>query len=159
MGKFGPFILGGLLGAAAALLYTPRTGEEMRAVVADKANEAWGQAQQAGSGAADRGTGAYGAATDAAQQAYSAASATAGQVYQTAQDIFGHAAERMQEMRGSVAPQPVEANDELREKIEAARIRIANQVAASAGAAAQAADTTINVEATVEDVPGGNAAQ
>lgn len=46
MGKgFGikSFILGGLVGAAIALLYAPRTGEETRALVADKADELLGQ--------------------------------------------------------------------------------------------------------------------
>ena len=166
-GKFGPFVIGGLLGAAVALLYTPRTGEEMRAVVADKANEAWGQAQQAGatasersanfygeaqargqaaySAATDRAQQAYSVATDRAQQAYSAASNVAGQAFETAQGVFNQAADRVQEMRGGAAP-AAGGNDELREKIEAARARIASQVAASADASQQAAEAQISVE-------------
>jgi len=48
MGKgFGikSFILGGLIGAAIALLYAPRTGEETRAIVADKVDDLLGQGQ------------------------------------------------------------------------------------------------------------------
>lgn len=156
-GKFGPFIVGGLLGAVAALLYTPRTGEEMRAIVADKANEAWGQAQEAGAQVGDRGAAFYGEAQARGQQvyeqvqargqeAYTAATNAAGQAFETAQGVFNQAAERVQEMRTNAAP--VATNDELREKIEAARARIASQVAASAEESQQAVDAQIPVEPT-----------
>ena len=41
----GSFILGGVVGAAIALLYAPRTGQETRAIVADKVDDLWGQGQ------------------------------------------------------------------------------------------------------------------
>ncbi len=50
--KFGVFIIGGVVGAVAALLAAPRTGVETRAMVADKANQFMGDAQQWGSDAA-----------------------------------------------------------------------------------------------------------
>lgn len=43
MGKLGSFIAGGLIGAGLALLFAPRSGEETRAMVADKAEECWGK--------------------------------------------------------------------------------------------------------------------
>ena len=46
--KFGVFVFGGLVGAIAALLCAPRSGEETRAMVADKANSVWGEAQEIG---------------------------------------------------------------------------------------------------------------
>ena len=46
--KFGAFLFGGVVGAIAALLCAPRSGEETRAMVADKANTVWGEAQDWG---------------------------------------------------------------------------------------------------------------
>jgi gas vesicle protein len=43
MGKFGSFILGGAIGAGLAFLFAPRSGEETRALVAEKADEYWGK--------------------------------------------------------------------------------------------------------------------
>ncbi len=45
MGKLGSFLLGGIVGAGLALLFAPRSGEETRALVADKADEYWGKGQ------------------------------------------------------------------------------------------------------------------
>ena len=42
--KFGMFLIGGVVGAVAALLAAPRPGVETRAMVADKANEFVGNA-------------------------------------------------------------------------------------------------------------------
>ena len=42
MGKMGTFLVGGLIGAAAALLVAPRTGAETRVLVNDKINEVLG---------------------------------------------------------------------------------------------------------------------
>ena len=52
--KFGAFIVGGLVGAGVALLCAPRKGVETRALVADKASAAFGQAQTLGGQAAER---------------------------------------------------------------------------------------------------------
>jgi gas vesicle protein len=41
---FGVFLLGGLMGAAVALLFAPRSGSETREILTEKANEYWGQA-------------------------------------------------------------------------------------------------------------------
>ena len=45
MGRFGSFLLGGVVGAGVALLFAPRNGEETRALVAEKADEYWGKGQ------------------------------------------------------------------------------------------------------------------
>jgi gas vesicle protein len=45
MGKLGSFLLGGAVGAGIALLLAPRSGEETRALVAEKADEYWGRGQ------------------------------------------------------------------------------------------------------------------
>jgi gas vesicle protein len=45
MGRLGSFLLGGVIGAGVALLFAPRTGEETRALVAEKADEYWGKGQ------------------------------------------------------------------------------------------------------------------
>jgi gas vesicle protein len=45
-GYLGWFFLGGLLGAAAALLITPRTGRETREILAERSNEVARRAQE-----------------------------------------------------------------------------------------------------------------
>ena len=40
----GSFLLGGLLGAVLGLLFAPRSGAESREIIAEKANEYWGEA-------------------------------------------------------------------------------------------------------------------
>jgi gas vesicle protein len=45
MGRLGYFLLGGAVGAGIALLFAPRTGEETRALVAERADEYWGRGQ------------------------------------------------------------------------------------------------------------------
>ena len=52
--KVGTFLIGGLVGAAVALLYAPRSGYETRAMVTDKMNAAWGEAQELGAQASDK---------------------------------------------------------------------------------------------------------
>ena len=140
--KLGIFLAGGLTGAAIALLCAPRSGRESRAMVSAKLNEAWGEAQDLG---------AQGAA--GVQQAYQSA-VTRGQdvvqnVASKGQEVYGAASSRVQEVVGS-APAGVH-NDELREKIEAARQRIAAQVAENAERSQAADDGAIPVtEAAAE---------
>ena len=117
----GAFIAGGLIGAGIALLYAPRTGAETRAMVADRANVAWGNAQDFGVRAQQRG-----------QEIYEDAAARG-------QEFYQGAAARVQEAAEAVRPVVTEKNDELREKIEAARQRIASQVARNAEEATAAA--------------------
>ena len=93
-GRLGTFIIGGIVGAAAALLYAPRTGEETRAYVADKANEAWGNAQNYSSDASNLGQQFYGDAVARGQEMYQNAAGVAQQAYtratETAQGVFNN---------------------------------------------------------------------
>lgn len=138
--RLGTFIIGGLVGAVAALLYAPRKGEETRNMVAEKANEMWGEAQVWSTQAAE-----------SAQQVYQQA-AVRGQeivadVTVKGQQVVDAASERVQAVAGNAKPSFVEKNDELRDKIEAARQRIAAQVAKNAEQAAVAAAATIDASA------------
>ena len=47
MGRFGTLLLGGVIGAGIALLATPRTGAENRALIADSLNENYPEAVKA----------------------------------------------------------------------------------------------------------------
>ena len=47
MGRFATFLVGGLVGAGIALLTTPRTGEENRALINDTLNENYPDAMKA----------------------------------------------------------------------------------------------------------------
>ncbi|MGI6534965.1 MAG: YtxH domain-containing protein [Eggerthellaceae bacterium] len=125
MGRFGAFVLGGIVGAAAALLTAPRPGDETRAIVTDWCNNTFGDANNIAAGIQDRARQAVDNATTAGQQAYTAA---ASRVQQVGKDIPGMSAED---------------GDELRAKIEEARQRIASQVVQNADGARQAINDTI----------------
>ena len=114
MGRISSFVTGAALGVIAALLLAPQTGEQTRALVAEKANAVTGEAK-------DFGAGFPASAQDAIKSAQEkAASFTKG--------------------AAPAAPAASVADDELREKIEAARQRIAAQVAANAEATKAAAE-------------------
>lgn len=115
MGRISSFVTGAALGAIAALLLAPQTGEQTRALVAEKANAVTDEAK-------DFGAGFPASAQDAIKSAQEkAASLTKGGA-------------------APAAPAASVADDELREKIEAARQRIAAQVAANAEASKAAAE-------------------
>jgi len=140
MGKFSWFLIGGVLGAGAALAFTPQTGEQTRALVAEKANAFIGEAKDFGAGLPDSATEAFGAARD--QGASFLKDATGKTTY-----LVGDATTKVK----SVASKSDQAEaDELREKIEAARQRIAAQVMENAEAAKENAGSIS--EAAVENV-------
>ena len=107
MARIGSFITGAAIGALAALLLAPQAGEKTRALVAEKANAVAGEAKDLGANF-----------PSAAQDAFKSAQ-------QKGQDLVADAQARVKEVSG----QPAEVDsDDLREKIEAARQRIAAQV-------------------------------
>ncbi len=117
MGRISSFITGASIGVIAALLLAPKSGEQTRAFVAEKANAVAGEAK-------DFGAGFPGAAQD---------------ILQTAQEkgaeFVKAATGKGQEIASQVSgPAPSQPDDELRQKIEAARQRIAAQVAENAEA-------------------------
>ena len=114
MGRISSFVTGAALGVIAALLLAPQTGEQTRALVAEKANAVTGEAKDFGAG-----------------------------FPASAQDAIKSAQEKAASFTKGAAPAAPAANvadDELREKIEAARQRIAAQVAANAEATKAAAE-------------------
>lgn len=152
--KLGAFVVGGLVGAAVALLYAPRAGVETRAMVSERMGAAWGDAQQFGAQAQAGAQQAYQTAV-ARGQVVAQDVATRGQsmaqnVAARGQELYGQAQARVQEAAGVVKPAIVDKNDQLREKIEAARQRIAAQVARNAEDAAESAEP---VEPVAEAVP------
>lgn len=114
MGRISSFVTGAALGVIAALLLAPQTGEQARALVAEKANAVTGEAKDFGAGL-----------PASAQEAIKSAQEKAASFTKSA---------------APAAPAASVADDELREKIEAARQRIAAQVAANAEATKAAAE-------------------
>ena len=128
MGRIKAFLLGGLIGAGAALILAPQAGEQTRAMVAEKAGALAGEAKDFGAGLPDSATDLYKNLVD-----------RGGSLVQDAQGATGFAGDA-----ASKAEQ-----DELREKIEAARQRIAAQVMENAEKAQEATE----VEAAAEAAP------
>ena len=102
--KLGAFLAGGLAGAVIALLYAPRSGKETRAMVTEKVNTAWGEAQELGAQASAN-----------AQQMYQEATAKG-------QDIAQSVAEKAarQRIAAQVAKNAEAAHDKVSEKIPVA---------------------------------------
>ncbi|MDO4182067.1 MAG: YtxH domain-containing protein [Coriobacteriia bacterium] len=135
MGRFVPFIVGGLVGACAAMAFTPRTGAENREYVMDQVENVKDSLA--------------GVAGQSPQQVY--------------QDVKESAANFAQEAKGTVEEKIADlkagksGEDELREKIEAARQRIADQVVQNAEESRAAveekvADVTEPVVEAISDV-------
>ena len=144
--KFSAFVVGGLVGAGVALLCAPRKGVETRALVAEKASTVFGQAKTVGDQAVERGQAlyedavvqgqkAYDYAVAGTQAAYTDVTQKGRQVYETAAHHVQGAAQKAQKTADAVKPAFSDKNDELRAKIDAARERIAAQVAKNAEAA------------------------
>ena len=127
--KLGAFLAGGLAGAVVALLCAPRSGQETRAMVTDKMNAVWGEAQELGAQAGSNVQQAYHEATAKGQEVVHDVAAKG-------QELYGQATQRVQDAADTIKPAFSQKNDELREKIEAARQRIAAQVAKNAEQAA-----------------------
>ncbi len=129
MGKFSTFVIGGIIGAAAGLLFSPRTGAENRAIVADKINENGD---------------ITGVVQEKAGQVVDAAASVSTKVINTTvdkgQEVYRTVTTRVQQATPDQASEVfVEKGDDLREKIDAARERIATQVAKNAEAVHDAA--------------------
>ena len=110
MGRFEAFTTGLLFGAVAggvaALMLTPKNGQENRQLVADYANTVANSAQK------------YGAQAQGVVQSG----------LKSATEISGDFVDNVKSTANSAGAQFGEKNDELRAKIEAARDRIAEQV-------------------------------
>lgn len=135
MSKIGPFLAGAAIGALGALLLAPQAGENTRAFVAEKANAVMGEAKDFSAGF-----------PTSAQDAFKTAQ-------QKGQSFVSDAQARVKEVAG----QPAEVDSEdLREKIEAARQRIAAQVMENAeqskavDVAAEAGEAITEVAEAVE---------
>lgn len=112
------FLLGAGVGAVFGILYAPRPGVETRAMVSESVEDMWGQGQAA----YDRGV-------------------------QRVQEVYAEAADRVDEVASNVGPYVSSKNDELREKIDEARERIAAEVNRNAAAAHDAISERIPVAA------------
>ncbi len=138
MSKLTSFILGGMVGAAAVFFLTPRTGEQNRALVTERANALVGEAKDLTATMPD-------AIQDTYRTAVDQGTAFVNSAVQKGTDLVNDAAARVKEVTGQVSQEA--DTDELRDKIEAARQRIASQVmenAEQAKAAGDKAAATIN---------------
>ena len=126
MGRISSFITGAAIGAAAALLLAPYAGEQTRSLIAEKANAVAGEAKDFGAGFPT-----------------------------VAQDAIKTAQDKAADLTGRAKPAApataTVADDELREKIEAARKRIAAQVAANAEASKAVAEDIAETAAEVAE--------
>lgn len=102
----GAFVVGAAAGAIAGLLYAPKSGRETRALVADKAQDAWGATQEFSKNASVR-----------------------------VNEIGATVSSKGKEVASQVRPVFEEKNDELKAKIDVARKRIAAQVSKNASGA------------------------
>ena len=134
MGKFVPFVIGGVFGAAAGLLLSPRTGAENRAKLSEALNE--NVKIEVPTNVQEK-----------AGQFVDAAASTSQKVINT---VVDNGSDAYKNVVSRVNQNPTvqafnDNGDELRQKIDAARERIATQVAKNAEAARDAAVDKIPV--------------
>ena len=132
MSKFGCFVnglaIGALGGGVAALMLSPKSGEENRKMVADYANTV----MNTGKGFSDQ---AYGVFQGGIK---------------SATEIGGQFADSVKSAADVAGSQVSDKNDELRAKIEAARDRIAEQV--KKNAQRRPADADDDVDEDIDEV-------
>ena len=148
MGKFTTFLIGGIVGAAAGLLLSPRTGAENRAKVSEAINEKVNLEVPAG-------------VQEKAGQFVEAAASTSQKVINT---VVDNGSDAYKNVVSRVNQNPTvqafnDNGDELRQKIDAARERIATQVAKNAEAARDAAVDKIPVAIDAAQGAAQNASQ
>lgn len=131
MSKLTSFILGGMVGAAAVFFLSPRTGEQNRALVTEKANALVGEAKDLTATMPD-------AIQDTYRTAVDQGTTFVNNAVQKGSELVNDAAARVKEVAGQVSQEA--DTDELRDKIEAARQRIASQVMENAEQAKVASD-------------------
>ena len=126
--KLGMLIIGGIIGAAASFFTSPRSGFENRNLAKDAVNAILG-------GSAVGGNQVVAQATQAAESAAAAGQEILKNAAEKGQEFYATASVKVREVAQNgipgVAAQNAE-NDELRQKIEAARARIAAQVVKNA---------------------------
>jgi gas vesicle protein len=131
MGKFTTLLIGGAVGAIAGLLLSPRSGSENRALIEETVKEKRGKIACPAK------------VQEKAGQIAQAAASGSTKVINTVVDNGAEARKAVSERASKLTPPSVQAfennGDELRQKIEAARERIAAQVAKNAEAARDAA--------------------
>lgn len=136
MGKTTAFLLGVSAGAIAALMLTPKNGQENRQLVADAANTFAGQSKEF--------------VSNAGENLRSGVKTATGRV----QDFAGQAGENLRSGVKSVADQAAPVADDIRIKINEARDRIAEQVtnrrANVKTVAADVSDVAADIKADVE---------
>ena len=139
MGKISCFFTGAAIGTIAALLLAPKAGEETRALVTEKANAVVGEAK-------DFGAGMPGTAQDILKTAQEKGSELVKTATSKGQELVSGATSKV---APAAAPASAQPDDDLREKIEAARKRIAAQVAENAEAS-KAVDVAAKAEEAAE---------
>ncbi len=150
--KIGVFLLGGAVGAVIALLVAPRSGVETRAIVSDRLSSAWNGAQdfgaQTGAQAQQVCRNVASRSQDFAHSAAAFGQEVAQEAASRGQDFVHSAVAGVRKAAGSVKAATQSVNgDELRDKIEAARQRIATQVVRNANETGADSDDAIDVAA------------
>ena len=151
--KLGMLIIGGIIGAAASFFTSPRSGFENRNLAKDAVNAILG-------GSAVGGNQVVAQATQAAESAAAAGLEILKNAAEKGQEFYATASVKVREVAQNgipgVAAQNAE-NDELRQKIEAARARIAAQVVKNAEEAqlvdAEPVEEPVEAEVIEEEKP------
>lgn len=124
-------VFGGIVGATLGILYAPRAGKKTRKMLADKTEALWGEEAQANGTILGEVAKTAQTAVDAgASLINDAKKGPIGEAAKTGQKFAKQASAKVEEFsEANVRPVFSEKNDELRKKIDAARTKIAAQVA------------------------------
>jgi gas vesicle protein len=114
---FGAFLLGGLIGAVLALLFAPRSGQETREILSEKANDYWGGAGEMYASGKEK----VASAVDTGRQT---------------------ATEKSEQLRSKIDEARGRLQDQVAKSAEVARDKIADTTPAVKGAVDKAAEGT-----------------
>lgn len=128
---FGAFLLGGMLGAILGLMFAPRSGEETREMLTEKANEYWGQAGEMYATGVDKVSGAVDAGKVTAE-------------------------EKSEQLRAKIDDARARLQEQVAKSAEAAKGKIDDATPAVKGAVDKAAEgTKSGVDAAASKAHGG----
>lgn len=95
-------LIGGGIGAVIALLFAPKSGEELRGDIADATRKGLEKGKEVAGQVQDRAGEYYEVTREKAGEIYSAAQDKAGELYQTAQDKAGAIYQNAQDKAGEI---------------------------------------------------------
>jgi len=151
---FGAFLLGGLVGAVLGLLFAPRSGKETREMIAEKAEDYWGQGVEVYNTGKDKAVEAYSTGKEKAAESTEQLRARIDDARGRLQETVAKSAEGAKGKLDEAVPAAKDAVDKAAEKtkggIDVAGAKASSTLGAVADKAKPAAAAEVAVDVSAE---------